>query len=399
MTYSRKASAPTSSNALLVLICMSLAPIIVRFIRAFALRLPFPEEIIFNTDVILFTAVAIISLPAIVRRCKLSDIVFVSAVYFIYFLTYILFPLNADGLDFYMLGFFFTVVPAYFIGRVIDIKQYKDAIYKVSVGAIILSTFYYLIFARAKYGSMDAGDENMAAAYALLLNVLVVIGATIEKPNLFKVLFAILSAFLLLSFGTRGPIVCMVLFIALYLIVIKKWKKNILSIGLIALLAVFIASYIDIIFLYLHDLLSSIGMSTRILDHFTGDTFFISEGRNDLNELFLQKISEGHGAPYGIAAMSRWTDTYPHNLPLQLWLEFGTILGSIILLAFILIIVFAFLKSKDDSERSFLLVLFFPGFVHLFMSHTYLTVPQTFILIGYSVYLLHINKPNRIWKK
>ena len=400
MTYTSKYSVLTCRNALLVLICMSLAPEIVRFIRAVSMKLPFFEEITFHTDVILFTAVAIVSLPALVRRCKLSDFFFVLVVYFLFFLTYVLFPQNEEGLNFYILGFIFTVVPAYFIGRVIDIKQYKDIIYKVSVGVILLSAFYNLLFARAKYGSMEATDENMSAAYALLLNVLVVIWSTFEKPNLFKIVFSVFSAFLLLSFGSRGPSVCMVLFIASYLIVIKKWKKNILSIGLIALLAILIVSYIDIIFLYLYDWMSSLGMSTRIFDKLTDDAFFLSQGRDDLNELSLQKIRESNGSPYGIAAMSRWTDTYPHNLALQLWLEFGTIVGSIILLAFVFIIVFAFLKSKDDSERTFLLILIFPGFVHLFLSHTYLTVPQTFILIGYSVYLLHHNKTNRIqWKK
>lgn len=134
--------------------------------------------------------------------------------------------------------------------------------------------------------------------------------------------------------------------------------------------------------------MSSVGVSTRIIDLFSNEDIFVSQGREDLNDIVLRKIRESNGAPYGIAALSRWTDTYPHNLALQLWLEFGVLPGSVLLLSFLALMIVSYFKSKVISERTFLLILFTLGFVHLFLSHTYLTVPHTFILVGYSVNLI-----------
>ena len=392
MTYTNRTKLSFTEKALFVLLCMSIAPEIVRFFRALSMRLPGLEDITYFTDIILFSGVALFALPAFIKRCRFSDYMFVGVVYFIYVLTYLLFPENEQGLNFYLPTFFFTVVPAYFIGRVINFKFYSDIFYKVSIVAIVLSAFYYLYFARMKYGAMDSNEEIMSAAYAILPNILLVLWKAFEKPNIVNVPTVLISVFLLLSFGTRGPVVCLILYIVFYFVLIKQWNKNILILGIIALVVFFLISYIDIILLYLYDLMYSVGVSTRVLDLFSNENMFVSQGRDDLNDLVLSRIHESNGSPYGIAALSRWTDTYPHNLALQLWLEFGVLLGSVLLLSLVVLIVVAYFKTKDSSERVFLLVLFIIGFVHLFLSHTYLTVSWTFMLVGYSIYIINHNK-------
>jgi len=392
LTFSRDASIFSPSNSLVILLCLCWGNEMVRYFRAVLLHIPGLSDIAPATEQLLYTLFTLLSISEIVKRIKAFDLIFVASIYIVYLFTYLLFPENTDGLDEYAPRFLSAVIPCYFIGRVMDINEVKPLFYKVSVISIALSAVYHLFIFQASRGAMDVGSENMASSYGVLPHVLFVVWMALEKPNIIDILLSLFGFFFIVSFGTRGPVICIILFIALYLIFVRKYKDKILATTIIVILALVIVFYINELMLLASNAISALGMSTRILDFIMDDVALESQGRDELNVIAFRQIRESNGSGYGIAAMSRWTDTYPHNLAIQLWLEFGVIIGSVLLLALCWLLIRAYFKTKDYTERCFFIILFLLGFLHLFLSHTYLTVPHFFMLIGYAIILIDKNK-------
>lgn len=74
--------------------------------------------------------------------------------------------------------------------------------------------------------------------------------------------------------------------------------------------------------------------------------------------------------------------TYAHNIFLEVWLDFGIILGTLVLLFLIVFITKTFLRSNDKK----LFLLFFSlGFMPLLVSGSYLISIMFSILIGFLI--------------
>lgn len=217
---------------------------------------------------------------------------------------------------------------------------------------------------------------GMGASYTFLLPVIASIGYLIWRKRidigLARRFFIILSVanciiFLprLLLFGTRGPLLSIIIFLMFawatffseevpHLRIFKE-KFYIISI-LIVLLFFFFVPLLNLLF----DYLSSRGVELYSIDKFLllmDDGRGIGNGRDDITELTIRAIPESILWGHGIASAPRVIGyVYPHNFVLQLLLDGGLILSSIVLVPFVKGLV-SWVKYCNNKEYIVILIL------------------------------------------
>jgi hypothetical protein len=207
--------------------------------------------------------------------------------------------------------------------------------------------------------------------------------AALEKKNWLDILVSLVGAFVIMAFGSRGPILCMLSLLVMYMLINKKVHKHIWFFAtVIVLLAITTLMYEEML-LQIRWLVERIGMSTRVFDLVLSGEFAESLGREQIQRVLTEAIMNNWFG-YGIAGDRAIVGTYSHSLMWELWTSFGVFAGSFLLV----ILVFYFVKlllqkAKSPSEGDGLLIVLFAScFVKLFMSGSYLIEPVFFLMIG-----------------
>lgn len=362
---------------------------IISYLRGFLLHIPIEPEVADTIIIILIGLPITFSLPFIIKQPVVYRCFFI---YFIlcilYILNEIVYPENLQILDKNFNRCLFTSFPFIMYGCLIDIRKYFNAFYLTSIICIALDAFYFLIYnSNGINVSGIESDHNMTAAYALLPHVLLCISAAFRKFKLWKLGIAIVGGLMLLSYGTRGPIACLIVFLIAYLILLRKTRVK----DLIILSAVVILIFVffdQIMTLLLHVIGDLMGMSTRVLDRFINKDIADDEVRDWITSTLMTKLKEENRLfGYGLLGSYNITGGYPHNFFVDILFSFGYLVGGLLLLLCIYYSFKAF-KISDIEERTFFLVLLCSGFMHLMFSGTFIYDADFYLFIGYLVRLL-----------
>lgn len=370
------------------------------YVRAFISRIPVlgPAVYEFAVPLIIFVLVCL-SFSRIKNSVRPADIGFVLIAMFFYFLTYLFFPANSESLDDYAQEFLLKSLPFYLAGIIFSWDDLvDDAIYYVSLASLAFLAFYFFFYIGSSdySGSTEISNDMMGPSYSVLPNLLIIARRMLKKANVLNIAAFVLGLIMILSFGTRGPLVCLLAFFVGYLLFLKQYKRPVLSKSAIVLVAAVLYFYMDAILLLFMPITQSLGFDTRIYDLLLYNDSFLNDASGDeRRSLFAESMKAISPAMHGIrgesVALSNYD--YAHNIVLEFWIEYGTILGSILLMAiFYLIYKSIKVSGSDDSNKSFILVLVCSGLVRLFMSLTYLIVPSFFMLLGYCAHVIRESK-------
>lgn len=370
--------------------------IVVQYFRAVILRVPLISEYshqIINITVILLM---IFALSDITEGLKVSDVFFVLAIILIYFISYFLFPQNAEYFDSEQNRFLFMVLPFYFIGATMCLKKEEmtevyDLLYKLSIVTVILFTLYILFI-------NDAGDEYeggvMSTAYKFLPHICMVFSGVIKKPKVFNIAIFVLGVIMLFSLGTRGTIVCLGVYVLLMMLFVTAVKKPLVTIILfiISYMVLFVFGLYDKILKFLYDFAEFFGLSTRFFDMLYNGRITYDSSRSIIREKVMNELQEssffGLGL-YGDRIASG--GSYSHHFFIEVLAHFGYVLGAVIIFSILFVMFKAFIIAIR-SKRADIISLFFVGvcvgFVKLFLSGSYVQEPFFFMLIGLSMNLI-----------
>ena len=286
-------------------------------------------------------------------------------------LTFVFYPQNAkyitDSKNFW--NIIFPCLRWFIVGLIIIPDKFMiDLLGKASCLAIIVETAF-LIFYMIPNGLVVSDD--MSRAYQLLPNVMLAFNYAFNSKKATAIFLSLVGLLYLLSLGTRGPFLILIVFI-----VIKFVRTNILSskrkllsvLGVCVLGVILLVPKIYIsIFTLIKNIIGKTGLSTRILDFLIeGTTISETGGRDDLFKTALELISErpllGHGV-YGEWPVVYWNI---HNMYLELWIHYGVILGSLLLIWGINLIAKTYFKTKNSYAKDIILIftsfVFFRGF-------------------------------------
>lgn len=332
--------------------------------------------------IIIVTVVAF-SLPGIIKHIKLIDVFCYAFVVVLFYLNYVLYPGNAFYLDEVKSQFLVNSALLYFVGLSVDIERNKKMLRDMAIASIVIVIAIMLFLGGAEQLSGEV-DHNMGQAYDLLPHVLVLLWLWFEEGGGLNVVFSLIGILLLFSFGTRGPIVCVIIFVVSFFLFYKEFKYPVA--GRITTVAVGILFYLFLkpLMTLLLSFLQAIGMSTRIAEKYLDNTIMDANGRDILHDQILNMIDSGPFWGYGFAGDRQFLGGWSHNIHLEMMAAFGRIPGTAIVVILIVFIVSTLYASKYSIYGKFMLLLVCCC-IELFFSSSFLILPVFYLMLGYGM--------------
>ena len=340
---------------------------------------------------ITYFALAIISLRGrgVVGYISLADFGLIAFFAMYVLISTTLHPMQTRAIEDALPTEILPCIPFLFLGLCLKIDSVSmDALGKWCCVAVVLTSIY-----RIFYQVPDAEwekDYNMGAAYALLPNILIATNYAFHTKKkwekLFSFLCVVVGLFYLFAMGTRGAIVIAFAFLLLCFVMsgerINTWK--IVMILLVGSLIVWLATspvLIDVL-IWLGDVLSSMGLSTRVIDFgVSGEFISNTTGREEISETLLRNMDGMPLLGYGVLAENRLNILSAHNLYLQAIYDYGYFFGILFLLFLVVITIMSVLRTKGKFTQQWILIWAVYVFVKGFFGGGVLRF-EVFILIG-----------------
>lgn len=223
---------------------------------------------------------------------------------------------------------------------------------------------------------------DMVLSYLTLLPVIVIINELIIKFTFKKLIMIISGVVMIIFMGSRGPLLCIIAFIILNMLFMNNSIKKHYRIILIIIMAcIYMVVFHTKFLLNVQEMISQHGMYSRTLTLFTSDRITSLTGREEGYKVFKSMIVSNPFIGYGVAAEVRYFNGFPHNIFIEVFMNFGLILGTFIILYFSILFIKC-LNSKDIFANYLSKIFFSCGFIPLLISDSYLTKQEFWILIG-----------------
>lgn len=361
--------------------------ILMQYVRAAVMRVPvigsYPDAVI----IVFYIVAIILALPEF--RVNGKDILFVlgfSAV----FVLECLFQDN-PYLDAYFPKFLITTLPLYFVGVALsEYENEEDVIYHLyilSVVTIIINFIYKVVFGTPMDAIVSQYQGDMDLAYNLLPHCCLVSFYARKRPNIFNIALTIFGAFYLLMLGTRGAALIILINIAWNLVTGSNSKKTVARIVvLFGALGAFVSSSLyNATILWMYKNAQKFGLSIRIFDKILAGTQLGSSGRDNLTEQLFVSIREHFLFGTGLCSDRMLVGTYAHNILVELWVDFGVIIGTVLLAWMAFTFIQSLCNVSNNEKKGLIVTLICASFMKLFLSSTYLDTAFLFLLIGLCV--------------
>ena len=280
-----------------------------------------------------------------------------------------------------------------------DFEVILERLKKVIILAWI--TNLILIFYCYREGRPMSG--NMEISYSILPLSIISIYFALKQKKIQYLLSFIFSAIIILGIGSRGPILCIAVFVILYLLAdFKKNKITILIVGVATCLVFF--NYTTILN-ELIDICKEYNINSRTLYKIRDGTIDDDTGRGDIQNVAFQQLNEHPILGTGIAVerikinklvMNKdMGSCYPHNLLIEILVQYGYIIGT----GIILYLGYLFIKSiqkGNQSERELVIILFATEIIRLMLSSSYLRSSLFFLWLGLSINIVYRKRRKKI---
>ena len=298
----------------------------------------------------------------------------------------------------YISTFLFCFIPMIFVSGNIDYEKYHKYIYRVSCLYLVV-LLYYVIFVFSQTLTIDPDFmDNMGFSYYSLIPATIIVYNFFKEKRIINLLFVLLSMAYFFICGTRGPIICYILFIIFC--VLRKLKK-IIKFGLVGLLFFIpIILYLDTFVEKLYPFLRENNISTIWIQYiYTGDELLSATGRDDIYNLVWNHISANPIFGTGLYSDRALVgDMYAHNIVLEVLCAFGIPIGSLLVILLIRLIVAAYQTTQSDIYRYYIIIYTIASVVKLMVSSSFIQEYNLFILIGIclSIFQKRRKTPRRI---
>jgi O-antigen ligase len=232
-------------------------------------------------------------------------------------------------------------------------------------------------------------NDDMDAAYKLLPSVMYLIYYAYNKKQKKYWAVALVSSVFMTIFGTRGPILCILIYIIalmMYGVIKERSVKKMIVLTGIIIVVISVFSQEDIflrISVKMSDALTRMGFSSRIFDYYLAGEAATSKGRELLAEQAVEAIIRNPLFGYGFTGDRYLFGIYVHNIVLEMLCHYGVVLGSVIIVALACIMILAFIKCfKSKRMFTFVLMIASMMLVKLMLSGSYSTEPYFYFMLG-----------------
>lgn len=387
-------------DKLTLFLCLIWGRDLLGYANAVFLRLPVLKEVGEYAGAIIIVIALLFCFRSFSKFITSGGLAFYFIFFALYLLTYSFFPRNIQFLDDNIVPFFLATLPFLFVGRAINIEKLDKPFYIISLVYILWKFCIIIVLKRDEREMGEFSDYNMSAAYTFLPHLMMVTWHLLRNNNVVDAVVCLIGAVLLFGFGTRGPIFCMIIFVGLFFLFSRTYKKQWLSILLIVVAVSMSIVYVNYVFDTLSSTTSNLGLSNRIFDQYEAGMLNSDSGRDLIQNTVLDATRQSGFFGLGICGDRVATgDNYSHNLFVEIISSFGYTLGSLLIIALVLFLIMAWRSSKTQEQKGFYIVLLSFN-MHLLLSSSFMQTPLFFLMIGYCVRLIRDKKyKSRIYEK
>lgn len=291
-----------------------------------------------------------------------------------------------------VLAGFLTSVPYYVLGR--TLRDYKTLDSYLGPTAIIITVcmFFWLFVYQIGGGK----TYNQTASYLVYPALVISAAKLFDRFSVVQAANLVFAVFLLFAAGSRAPLVLLAMFVVVKagfaILSYKNWPLIFFYLTLVGGVIVYFA---DALFLFLLEKLSSYNVSVRLLERLVKGDMLEDDARIRILSAAQHQLFEHPWLGIGLAndriliARAEVDENiighYPHNFFYEIWLHYGLIAGTILLLLFLYVLYRTLVKNKNLVSRNINLIFLFLGFMPLLVSGSYLTSPLFFLFLGITV--------------
>ncbi|MBR0456977.1 MAG: hypothetical protein IJJ01_09940 [Firmicutes bacterium] len=234
----------------------------------------------------------------------------------------------------------------------------------------------------------NASLYSMAGAYQLVFTGSIHYNEVFrsKKNKWFYAVFVVVELVSIFVRGARGPLLCLIAFIAVKTILELRNNRKALVLSFIGILGLFVAAQnISGIMSWIGVRLNTAGLYSRNFQYLLSNAILNDSGRSVFRdkaiELIWQNPLIGYSASSDVKLLG---GQYTHSLPIELMFDFGILVGGVIF-AFITIHVIHSFFIPQGTEKDLRFIMLTHGYLMLFFSGTYLQSVYLFIFIGMAI--------------
>lgn len=293
-----------------------------------------------------------------------------------------------------LITFILSVFPIFLISsnNKFNLNNCLNKLYRATyvTNSMCIATFSLQIM------SGEGLNEYMAFAYTSLPSIMLGLYFGAKKRDLIGFCLAALAMTTIIFGGCRGALFTLVIFILLNFSSLSTKKKIIVSLFTFALILIGLTDIFD----STTNLLSQYGYKSRILESFLSNDIENSSGRDLLYAKAFALIDPfGRGIFSDRILLNHFLDaTYCHNWIIEMMVDYGYILGSIVVLMIIGCMIYLFSKKtvRDNIDVRFILVFGSSLLLGKYMlSNSYLQGADFAFTIGTVISIMSKLKHNR----
>ncbi|NDY71998.1 hypothetical protein DO021_10780 [Desulfobacter hydrogenophilus] len=333
------------------------------------------------------------ALPVVLKRNKTKFFCIYFFAFFIVLINYAIFFENREYIIDLLFPFFFISLPTFIYTLTIrNLAAFKETVrssaYIIFAISLILSVFVFT-------GKVSFGRYSISLSYYMLLSTIVFLDCFLEKFSGIALVMALISFLIILALGGRGPVLCIGIYglLRFFRGLLRFFRDNakmtsrrlffrfsLLGIG--AIFLVFLNKILESIYI----LMLNFGINSRSIMLFRQNEIHLS-GRDIFYEKVITEILKSPLLGIGIFADRRIVGNYVHNFFIEVFENFGLVIGFVLNLGIILLIIKS-LFTQDEAKCNLIIMWLCLGFVHLMVSSSYLIDIKFWIFIGL---ILNIN--------
>lgn len=319
---------------------------------------------------------------------------FLFAVLFTVVFHYLVYSENRQYIEFQLGDCWIYLVALFMCSYSMDTKA---LFWSFTISSILVLFFDLLLLNTVFFKSLteyEYGGAGAVYSYSLLFPAVFFIYLSKIKNKIVYLILSFLPALIIFIFGgNRGSLLCY--FLCLFYVYVWPYLKriNISKLvvgGMLALLFLLILpSLLDQVFSFL-------GIETfspRILDMLTSGSQSSDSGRGGLRSELYERLFSSEGIiGFGIMGDRVITRShqYSHNMILELLVDFGWFLGSLIFLLLLLMLYSAY--QKKSNKWVFVEIILFTKVISLWVSGTFWDDYFFWMMIAILLKIIHTKK-------
>lgn len=330
---------------------------------------------------LLVAVVFFYALPVVLRRNKMKFVRNYLIWSSVFLLHYLMFPSNRVYQQALIFPFFAMCLPAFiYSSSIIDIRVFKDTLLRASHVIFCLGSVLGLFVLS---GKVLIGTYSMSFSYYMLVPAIVFLNDFFDKGSFWSLVLSVVSTFFIVAIGSRGPVMCITVFVAMRLIRPPRKLTNtqVLAYSLVIMALASIVLFMPSFLASLESFLARIGIYSRNIALALTPGLHI-EPRTAIYENVIIELLECPLMGLGIAG-DRFVlgGTYSHNMFIELLADYGVVIGSFAILLILALISRVFFW-KDMRGYSFIALWLCIGFCPLMVSGSYFSEIHFWVFLG-----------------